>query len=633
MGNQLIHMADGWGDGDAERRVEPQGAIRALHAPRLSVRDARRLEPSELPTLVQHPGRPYGAVACARRLSRTGAAWHPEVACRALILVAMVILAAFALIGPAWATTDARRAEAETPRRVAFVVGNSEYRNITALANPRRDAQAIAGALERVGFEVTKVIDGDQQTITRALSDFTERSRGSDIVLFFFAGHGVQINGENYLLPVSIETTDPEAILEQSLSLNQLRNQLRAADPGLAIVILDSCRDNPFGPLATINAAETAAPLVFGKGLAQTQGAAGMLIAYATQPGELAYDGTGTHSPFTESLLRHFEETALEIRLMLGRVREDVVTKTGGKQVPWVEEAVLGEFYFSEPAAADGEQLAGKLADDDLIFWRSIWRSTKADDYKAYLGQFPEGTFAALASNRLAALSAPASDTPEGLAGGQTASTMTEEDWRLIKNSLYWLGYYNGPLSGTTDEAVTGSIQAFQDTLHEAKSGRLTGPQRLQLHDAAADSLISLGERLAERVVFDQARLVSIDRGISDIAMPAYAELVERLSGSPDGEAILAEAKQQLDAMRQKRDTVSRYFERATQHYMTVVAAASSGYLEQVKAARTSIVRAGGTENANARFLGSRRQLFLKHALDYADNGGIDEKLWIAELR
>ncbi len=318
---------------------------------------------------------------------------------------------------------------------------------------------------------------------------------------------------------------------------------------------------------------------------------------------------------------------------MLGRVREDVVARTNGAQVPWVEEAVLGEFFFSEPEPAGANQLAGALANDDLIFWRSIWRSKETGDYEAYLKQFPEGTFASLAANRLAALTSPAIETPAKKPAGVTADTLSEEELRLAKNSLYWLGYYNGPLTGTMDEAVAESIQAFQAALYEDKSGMLTEFQLRQLHDAAADSLISLGERLAERTVFDRARLASIDRGIFEIAVPAYQQLVERLASRSDGEEILMDAKRQLDSMRGQRDTLARSFERVYRQYLTVVAAAGVGYPEQIKAARSSIVRAGGTESDIGQYISSRRQLFLQHALDYAKKGGINERFWLAELR
>ena len=153
------------------------------------------------------------------------------------------------------------------------------------------------------------------------------------------------------------------------------------------------------------------------------------------------------------------------------------------------------------------------------------------------------------------------------------------------------------------------------------------------LYDAAAESLIALGERLAERIVFDRARFRSIDRGITDIAMPAFRELERRLAGKAEGADILAEAKQQLDNMGRRRDSVARQVERASENYLTVVAATGSGYAEQVRAASLGRSRSGDTKRVSDRFLSSRRQLFLRHSLEYATKGRIDEKLWVEQLR
>ncbi len=577
------------------------------------------------------PCRPY------RRFRAPGRAW-PALGLVVLALFALPALgilapSVLALGWPASAATGAEPGGSNAPRRVAFVVGNSNYRSIATLANPSRDALAVAEALERLGFEVTRVIDGDRQGLADALASFAERSRGSDIVLFYYAGHGVQINGENYLLPVSIEVTETESIFEQSIGISEVRERLSEADPGLTLFVLDSCRNNPFGPMPARRSGEAGTPLVIGQGLARMSGAAGLLIAYATEPGGVALDGIGLHSPFTAALLRHIEAPGLEIRLLLGRVREDVVANTAGRQVPWVEEAVLGEFYFSEPKFGDGERAIAGSGEHDLIFWRSVWRSTDASDYEAYLEQFPDGAFAALAVNRLKALRASAAAAAQPLPQAVSEAEIDAEGWRLIKNSLYWLGYYGGPLTGARDAGVVGSIRALQEARYERPTGSLTPPQLQNLHDAAADSLIALGERLAERIVFDRARLRSIDRGIADIALPAFRELEQRLAGKAEGVEILAEVKRQLDAMGQRRDSVARQFERASQSYLTVVAAAGSGYAEQVRAASLGRSRAGATERVSDRFLSSRRQLFLRHSLEYAMKGRIDEELWVEQLR
>ncbi len=536
------------------------------------------------------------------------------------------LLAAWAL--PVAATTDPRVELGPDHKRVAFVVGNSAYQKLPRLVNPRRDAEAIADSLERLGFLVTRVIDGDAETLLRALADFTEQSRGSDIALVYYAGHGVQVNGENYILPVSLSAADASTVLNEGLGMSAVRRQLQTADAGLNIVILDSCRENPFGPIVTEQTAESATPLIVRQGLAQMRSAAGMLIAYATQPGDVAYDGQDSHSPFTASLLRFIEAPGLEIRLMLGRVREDVVARTNGVQIPWVEEAVLGEFYFADD---DKLPLAGDRAEQELTFWHSIWRSDDRHDYEAYLARYPDGTFRDLAKNRLSALR---------LTEAEDAGPIDQEDWssvsaddrRAVKNSLYWLGYYNGPLTGSPDNELLGAVQAFKNAVFQAPGGWLTPSQSRQLHFAAANALIARGERLAERIIFDRARLRSIDRGVNDIALPAYEELKQRLAGKDEGAEILAEAEAQIAAIREKRDSAAGRLETATQQYLTAVTAAGSGYESEIKVAGATHVRAPTSQAAGTAAQPVRRKIFMQQALDYAEKGAINEAVWIEEI-
>ena len=546
--------------------------------------------------------------------------------CAAVVLAIVLILQAIAVSDGAAAKTVAR----DDHRRTALVIGNSDYRHVQKLVNPSRDARTIAAKLAQIGFDVTTVIDGDTAALHDALSTFSRRSKNSDIALFFYAGHGVQINGENYFLPVSTTAGPNDSILRQALSLNEVRRQLQRASPALTIFILDACRDNPFGAGTRGQPWETKAPVVLKPGLAQVQSAAGMLIAYATQPGKFAYDGKGEHSPFTASLLRYIDEPGLEIRLMLGRVREDVVAHTGGGQIPWVEEAVLGEFYFTERTQPKGAALAQAQA-DDVTFWRSIWRSTDAKDYEAYLARYPKGAYATLAANRIKALKASVRETAvTALADGEDWNV---DQWRHVQNSLYWLGYYNGKPTGIADTGVLNAVQAFQAGAYEKPTGRLTAPQAGRLHTAAANSLITLGERLSDRIVFDRVRMRSIDRGINEIALPAYEQLEQKLPRDANGQKILAEAKGQIDTMRRQYAAVKDQYDRATNSYVTVVAAAGAGYASQIRQFRFGTMRLSDATATRTEALTSRRAIFVKHALDYASEGKINEKQWIDDLR
>lgn len=563
---------------------------------------------------------------CRNRVVQGGGTGH----FMAVALAFGLLIACFAQSVQAFAAPTGKPDRHGGLRRTAFVVGNSDYRHVQKLLNPSRDAKAIAATLTRIGFDVTTVIDGDKATLTNALSRFSKRSAGSDIALFFFAGHGIQVDGENYFLPVSTRADMGDAVIHDALSLNEVRRQLRRASPGLTIFLLDACRDNPFGASAKRRSWGTKAPVVLQPGLAQVKSAAGMLIAYATQPGRLAYDGKREHSPFTASLLRYLEEPDLEIRLMLGRVREDVVLHTDGAQIPWVEEAVLGEFYFSEGKGAH-TLAAGKGKADDVTFWRSIWRSSSAADYEAYLAQYPKGTFATLAQNRLKMLKA--SVRVAAVAAIDDTDKRDPEEWQSIQNSLYWLGYYNGKPNGVVDATVMNAVQAFQAGAKEKPTGRLTVAQVGRLHRAAATSLVKLGERLSDRVVFDRVRLRSIDRGINEIAQPAYEQLAAKLDGDTKGRAVLAEAKQQLDSMRLQRDAVKNQYDRATNDYVVVVAAAGAGYADQLRQADFGNMRVSDVTTTRVEALAPRRQTFLKHALEYAEKGRLNEKQWLEELR
>ncbi|MGI9385532.1 MAG: caspase family protein [Methyloligellaceae bacterium] len=238
-------------------------------------------------------------------------------------------------------------------QRVALVIGNGAYSaqsRIPRLANPPNDGRDMARALRGLGFKVIEAIDADLDGMQSAVDRFGREAVGAWIALVFYAGHGIQANGENYLLPVSISLDKHEDLLEQSFSLSEVMRALTAAKPSLSLVILDACRNNPVTTkLATNAKARGLARIRIGKGLARHKGAPGTLIAYSTDPNNVADDGSGRNSPFTKALLKHMQEPELEIRLMFGNVREAVSKETKAKQTPWVEEAVLGRFYFKPP--------------------------------------------------------------------------------------------------------------------------------------------------------------------------------------------------------------------------------------------------------------------------------------------
>jgi tetratricopeptide (TPR) repeat protein len=236
--------------------------------------------------------------------------------------------------------------------RVALVIGNGKYAHANALPNPPNDAHAVANTLRSIGFEVDERIDLDRARMDESIHNFLLKAVGTRLALLFYAGHSMQVDGHNYLVPIDASFTEADAI---SRSLTDLDTILAGLDDQIRanIVILDACRDNPLQNLPTGGNHSSrsidvqlglAAPPVLGKGAAF---GAGTLLAFATAPGRLALDGDGINSPFSTALIRHLGTPGIEIQQMLTRVRADVVAATRGQQVPWSNSSLLGEIYLA----------------------------------------------------------------------------------------------------------------------------------------------------------------------------------------------------------------------------------------------------------------------------------------------
>ncbi|UFX47805.1 caspase family protein [Bradyrhizobium sp. 41S5] len=250
------------------------------------------------------------------------------------------------------AAPAARVQAAATGRRVALVIGNGAYAHVKALPNPPNDARAIARSLRDIGFTVSEGLDLDRDAMQKTIHDFLREAARSQIAVVYYAGHGVQVEGRNYLVPVDIEFKAggrmTDAMVDMDTIMAGLDDQIRTN-----ILILDACRNNPMaprvasaGPSRGIEAGSgLAAPASLGSG--STLGA-GTLIAFATAPGQVALDGEGANSPFSAALSRHVGTPGLEVQQMLTRVRAEVVAATKGKQVPWSNSSLLGEVYLAE---------------------------------------------------------------------------------------------------------------------------------------------------------------------------------------------------------------------------------------------------------------------------------------------
>jgi hypothetical protein len=244
---------------------------------------------------------------------------------------------------------------ASAEKRVALVIGNGAYAKVPQLTNPARDAAAVEGLLRAAGFEVVESRnDLSNATMRRALRDFSDQVRGAHIAVVFYAGHGIEVGGTNYLIPVDAKLEQQSHVEDEAVPLSRVMSKVTSASK-LQLVILDACRNNPFAQSASRALVPTDNPDGRARsdsagGLAPMEALVGTLIAFATAPESVAADGSGKNGVYTENLLRNITEPGLRIEDVFKRTRFGVRQETGGRQVPWENTSLEGDFYFVAPA-------------------------------------------------------------------------------------------------------------------------------------------------------------------------------------------------------------------------------------------------------------------------------------------
>lgn len=339
-------------------------------------------------------------------------------------------------------------------KRVALVIGNSAYRNVSQLPNPAKDAAAIAQSLTRLGFDVTPLNDATGAEMRTALQDFELAASSADIALIYYAGHGIEMNGGNFLIPVDAALKRDTHVQDEAISLSRVQQSVEGASR-LRLILLDACRDNPFIAQMQRNQARRS----IGRGLARVEPPAQTLIAYAAKGGTTADDGDGDHSPYADALLRHMETPGLEINFLFRIVHDEVVEETGGRQEPFVYGSLgAGEIFLkpgdergapdtTPPAPAAGDPLAeadylaaitenteaayrdflrkhpaspragqvnallGTMVETDL--WQTVSGEDSIAAYQRYIAAFPEGVYADDARTRMQRLIDLARSTPQ----------------------------------------------------------------------------------------------------------------------------------------------------------------------------------------------------------------------------
>ena len=289
-------------------------------------------------------------------------------------------------------------------KRVALVLGNSNYQNVAPLANPVNDSARIAATLKDAGFDVVDSRrDLPAAETRRALRDFADRARDADIAVVYYAGHGIEVDGGNYLIPVDARLERDTDIYDEGLSLDRI---LIAIEPAkkLRLVILDACRDNPFARTMK----RTVASRAIGQGLAKVEPTSpNVLIAYSAKAGSTAADGDGKNSPFTAALSHHLTKPGLDVRRAFGFVRDEVLKTTGNKQEPFVYGSLGGEDVPLVPAprqapaaAAPATPALSAQAEARRDYELALQIGNKSA-LNAFLAQYPDGFYASLAKLQL----------------------------------------------------------------------------------------------------------------------------------------------------------------------------------------------------------------------------------------
>jgi Caspase domain/Putative peptidoglycan binding domain len=395
---------------------------------------------------------------------------------------------------------------AKADRRVAFVVGNGTYKNVMPLQNPPIDAKSMARLLRDAGFDVVEGINLSRDEMTERLLEFGKKTPGADIAVFYYAGHGIAVDGVNYLLAVDADVkSEMDVKLGNAINVDLTLDQTMSAAK-VKLVFLDACRDNPFA--AKIKAAAGTRSVSVQTGLAEMKSAEGTLIAFATGPGQTALDGeVGTNSPFTRALVANITQPGVEIQQAMTQVRAEVNEETNKRQLPWGHTNLIGAVYLNPVAASAPAVIAGNTpismlgaaSDVELEFWRSVKDSNRSEELSAYVTSYPKGQFKSIALARIASLANGPSTTTRNLSAFDPATstdavtsadeaTQQTEDQigldkakrRAVQRRLTGLGF-DTKVNGTFDASTRAVITRWQAARGYPKTGFLNTMQHRAL--------------------------------------------------------------------------------------------------------------------------------------------------------
>ncbi|SDT33305.1 caspase family protein [Bradyrhizobium canariense] len=433
---------------------------------------------------------------------------------------------------PAWAE-----------KRVALVIGNSAYQNVAPLPNPVNDGTVIAATLKDAGFDVVDFRhDLPAAETRRALRDFADRASDADIAVVYYAGHGIEVDGNNYLIPVDAKLERDTDVYDEALSLDRV---LLAIEPAkqLRLVILDACRDNPFAKKMK----RTLASRAIGQGLAKIEPTSpNMLIAYSAKAGSTALDGDGNNSPFTVALAKHLTTPGLDVRRAFGFVRDDVLKNTSNRQEPFVYGSLGGDDVPLVPAKAVVAEPAPNPQAEARKDYELALQIGNMDALNAFLAQYPDGFYASLARIQLAKIAAE----DARVAATEKARLAEQERARLAAEGTQTAQQLKAAEADAkvAEQARIAAEKAKQAALDQAAAAErkraavetsATGPA--SDHKAIADNAVANNAAPSSATEkAKQTNVASLNAGVptAEVAKSVQIELrrVGCLTGAADGE-------------------------------------------------------------------------------------------------
>lgn len=367
--------------------------------------------------------------------------------------------------------------------RVALLVANSAYEHVSRLDNPVNDATDIAAALERIGFDTTLVFEGDGNTMREALHQFSDVAENAEVAIIYYAGHGIEVDRQNYLVPVDAEMASDRDVSFEAIPMDLLTEAVAGASQ-LRLVLLDACRNNPFAAQMTL----TSPTRSIGRGLVAPEVNGGTLIAYAAKGGTVAEDGTGRNSPFAKALLDHIEVPGLEIDFIFRKVRDAVLAETNQRQEPFVYGSLPGEHIYLVPpamAAVAPVAPAPPTAAIELeppseeIVWSVVKNSTDPEVLREFIRAYPRGLHFEAALQRLTDLSHRSDAiTPVTIPPAVEVPNRSAEVTRSIQEQLARLGCAPGQADGQWGPRSRAALARFamasgQDLTGQSPDGGL----------------------------------------------------------------------------------------------------------------------------------------------------------------